>query len=465
MSDPTSGPTNDPTRTPKESLPRVVWRRIRRELRALPRSLVSLAAVAATLALFAVIYLSYDLAKGHLSPCETVYQQTAIGMKTSLKFLKTEGELQIGREQLTDLDERAQMAALNLKTCCTVLDAGRLEPEQLLQWKGSARAYEYQLGDFADLVRKAVQEGITTSSIAANAAPPPAPPQIKEKIDSEVAAAKEISRTFNREVVEVRKAQALETLKATPPRHVAIEAQESEPNDDGLSTNEIALEKWITGSIGAPKDADYFAFTTPETHRDWIRVELQNRSTSLEPRIELFDAEKTSRGEVHKTTLGADLTYSFVAAPATADVARVSNYYGERNGVYILRVVPTRAYDAHEPNDDILHAKQISIATPVEAGIMDRHDSDHFVVPADDKEHTLRASVQNRSSTLRPEIAVFDTNKAMIGTARNTTPGGDTNYTFKLAPGGVYYVRVRDYYSDAAGDYTLTLSEEKGSDG
>ena len=93
------------------------------------------------------------------------------------------------------------------------------------------------------------------------------------------------------------------------------------------------LGKWITGSIGAPKDADYFAFTTPETHRDRIRVELQNRSTTLEPRIELFDAEKTSRGELHKTTPGADIAYTFVASPATAYVARVSNYYGESKGV------------------------------------------------------------------------------------------------------------------------------------
>ena len=56
-------------------------------------------------------------------------------------------------------------------------------------------------------------------------------------------------------------------------------------------------------------------------------------------------------------------------------------------------------------------------------------------------------------------------NKALIGTSRNTTAGGDTSYTFKLQPGGAYYVRVRDYYSDGAGDYTLTLDEETGSDG
>ncbi len=453
---------DDPKDDPAQSKPmRKLWRRIRGELHALPRSIVSIGAMGAALALITVVYLGYDLAKGKISPCEAVYQQTSVGLKTRISFLKTEGELQLGREQLTDLDERAQMAALNLKTCCTVLDAGRLNPEQFLQCKGSARAYEARLADIADLVRKAVKEGITTSSIAAHATPPPAP--IKEKIDSEVAAAKEISRAFNQNVVAVRKEQALETLKAMPPRHVTVKAQESEPNDDGLTTNEIALDTWITGSVGAPKDADYFAFTTPETYRDRIRIELQNRSTTLEPRLELFDAEKTSHGEVHKTTPGADVAYALVAPPATTYLVRVSNYYGNTVGVYLMRVVAMKAYDAHEPNDDVLHAAEVSVGKPIAAGIMDKSDIDYFAVRSGDKEGMLRAAVQNRSTTLQPEVAVYDSSKALVGSKSNTTAGGDTSYAFKVKPDTTYYVRVRDYYASAAGDYTLTISV--GSDG
>ena len=149
--------------------------------------------------------------------------------------LKTEGELEIGREQLTDLDESAQMTALNLKTCCTVLDAGRLDPEQFLQCKGSARAYEASLADIAGLVRQAVKEGITTSSIAATAAsapvPVPVPDGLKQKIDIEVKSAQQVSRDFNQKVVAVRHEQALATFETTPPQSVPIEAQEREPND------------------------------------------------------------------------------------------------------------------------------------------------------------------------------------------------------------------------------------------
>jgi hypothetical protein len=432
--------------------------------RRLPRALVPFAATGAALALMAIVYLGYDLAKGTLSPCESIFQETALGLSTRISFLRTEGELQIGREKLTDLDERAQMAALNLKTCCTVLDAGRLDPEQFLQCKGSARAYEARLEDIAELVRKAVKEGITTSSIAAGAAPQPAP-AVKERIESEVKAAQEVSRAFNSTVVAVREEQALATLRATPPRNVTIEAQESEPNDDGLATNAIALGTWITGAIGAPSDGDYFSFTSPEAHRDWMRIELQNRSATLEPKLELYDEEKSSLGAVNKTTPGADLSYAFVAAPSTPYAVRVSNYYGNSVGVYLLRVVAAKAYDAHEPNEDILSAKEIAVGAPLMAGIMDKADIDFFTLASGGKDGVLIAALKNRSPTLQPEIAVYDAAKTLIASRQNTTAGGDVSLSFKARPQATYYLRVRDYYQSAAGDYTLTVTASPPGDG
>ena len=430
------------------------------------RYAIPIGTMGGTLALMAIVYLGYDLAKGELAPCESIFQQTSVGLSTSIKFLKTEGQLQIGREQLTDLDERAQMAALNLKTCCTVLDAGRLDPEQFLQCKGKARAYESRVEDIADLVRSAVREGITTGSIAANAAPAaPLPAReakinktVEAKINKEVEAARTISREFNQKVVQVAKDQALQTLKATPPRNIAIEAQEAEPNNDILTTNELALGKWVTGSVGAPKDADFYTFTTPEAHRDWIRVELQNRSTTLEPKLMLYDAQKTHIGTQVKKTSGADLTYSFVAAPKTKYVVRASNYYGENVGVYLIRVVPAKAYDAHEPNGDILKAKKIDVGATLEASVMDKHDMDYYVIKTGDEEVNVRIDLENRSTTLRPEIGLYDANKTWVGHQINKTGGGDASYTFKAQPNTKYYIRIRDYYADAAGDYTMILS-------
>jgi len=447
---------NRPSNAPKRSL--------------FARYAIPIGTMGAALTLMTVVYLGYDLAKGELAPCESIFQQTSVGLTTSIKFLKTEGELQIGREQLTELDERAQMAALNLKTCCTVLDAGRLDPEQFLQCKGKARAYESRIGDIVDLVRTAVREEIMTGSIAANAAsaPPAAPAQSKPKINAsvkteitkEVEAARNISREFNKQVVQVAKERALQTLKATPPRNIAIEAQESEPNNDILTTNELTLGKWVTGSVGEPKDADFYTFTTPETYRDWIRIELQNRSTTLEPRLMLYSAQKAHLGTQLNKTHGADVTYRFVGAPNTKYIVRASNYYGETVGVYLIRVVPANAYDEYEPNGDILKAKKIDVGSTVEASVMDNHDMDFYVIKTGNDEANVRIEIENRSTTLRPEIGLYDANKTWLGHQINKTGGGDASYTFKAPPNSKYYIRIRDYYGEAAGDYTMNLSAE-----
>lgn len=427
----------------------------------LARYLIPIGSMAAGLSLIAIVYLGYDLAKGSISPCEAVFQESSVGLKTKISFLKTEGELEIGREQLAELSERAQMTALNLKTCCTVLDAGRVDPEQFLQCKGSVRSYEARLDDIAELVRTAVREGISTGSVATTAATAaPAPPaQVQAKIAEEVAEAKKISRDFNKQVVEVRKEQALETLKATPPQNVTIEAQESEPNSDLLTTNGLTLDTWVTASIGDGKDNDYFVFTTPKTHRDWIRIELQNRSTTLEPRIRLYDAKKVSLGDRYTTTSGADLAYDFVGAPDTTYIARVSNYYGENPGVYLLRVVATKAYDSFEPNDDILHAGSIAIGDEVKAGIMDGGDGDYYRIVAGDEAASMLIKVANTSTTLRPQITLYDANKAQVGSQYNATSGGDSSYAFNAAPKATYYIRVRDYYGEQPGTYTLSVNE------
>src|SRR5262249_27881150 len=158
--------------------------------------------------------------------------------------------------------------------------------------------------------------------------------------------------------------------------------------------NEIKLNTWVTGAIASGKDADTFAFTTPETYRDKIRIELQNRSTTLEPKLELFDNEKTSIGSIYKTTPGADVAYVFASKPATSYAVRLSNYYGESTGLYLVRVAPMKAYDASEPNDDILHAKPIAVGATVAANIMDKSDYDYYAVTAGAKEVMMVASLK-----------------------------------------------------------------------
>lgn len=449
----------------EEQTPRVRKKRLRLG------SYGQVVAVTGSLLVLALLYLGYDLLRTNLTPCEAIFQQTSVGLTTKVSFLKTEGELKIGREQLTELDERAQMTAINLKTCCTVLDAGRLDPEQFLQCKTNARDYEARVEDIVALVRTAMREtdtppstGITPTAVAAsptNTATSTPKHQVDKAITMKVSEARKASKTFNHQVVEVRKEQALRSLEAVPPRHIEIGARENEPNNDSLSTNQLGLDTWVAASIDPSKDADFFAFTTPPDHRDWIRIEVENRSTTLEPRIELFDAEKTSLGSVYKTTAGADIVYTFVAKPDTRYAARVSNHYGNSVGVYNVRVVPTKSYDAFEPNDGLLTAKPISIGKGTEAAIMDGVDKDFFSFEIPEKQPAeLQVRVENRSTTLHPAVVIYDPAKSRIAGTYNTTGGADVTQTFKPTQSGRYFVHVYDHYQSAVGAYTIHVSSK-----
>jgi hypothetical protein len=405
---------------------------------------VPLAGVTAALGVFAVIFFGYDVAKGKVSPCDSVFQESSVGMTTKIKFLKAEGELKLGREKVAELSERAQMAALGLKTCCVVLDAGRIDPEQFLSCKAKARAYDTQVENIVAKVQAAA---------AGNGSPAPA-------LTAEFEAAVATSRDLNRSVVKISREQQLQSLQTAAANKVAVSATEAEPNDDALNANVLTLAKVARASVGIAKDVDVFTFTTPPDHRDWVRIELKNLSTTLEPNIELLDSAKASLGAVRNTTPRGDLVHEFVAAPSTTYSFRVSSYYGAATGVYAISATPVKAYDSFEPNETVLTAKRITQSVPVLAKIMDKADVDYFVVDAaGPSERKLRLVIANNSTTLHPAATVYDAGKTEIASDRNTTAGGDLQLDFMSGPGPVY-VRISDYYKAEAGAYTLTVKPQ-----
>jgi hypothetical protein len=105
--------------------------------------------------LIIVTYLGYDLLKGIVSPCETIYEQTSVRLGTKLEILQTKGELHVGREKVQDLTEAAQMTALNLKTCCVVLDEGGVDSAGFLQCKNAAQNYEAEIETVVSSIEEA----------------------------------------------------------------------------------------------------------------------------------------------------------------------------------------------------------------------------------------------------------------------------------------------------------------------
>ena len=406
-----------------------------------------LTGVTVALLMFAVVYLGYDLVKGKVSPCESIFQQASAGLTTKIEFLKAKGEIKLGASKVAELSDRAQVAALSLKTCCTVLDAGRINPEQFLECKAKARTYDERVDDVVEILRSRL------AGAGAAAAEP------VEGLSAAIAKASDASRALNTQVSQVVTEQEIKTLKAVPANRRAIDAAEREANDDALNANLIELGKTVQAAIGAEGDADVFTFTTPPTYRDWIKINVENRSTTLHPHLDLLDAAKANVGGTSNTTAGGDVSYEFVAAPGATYSARIASHYGNSTGVYFLSVVATKAYDALEPNDDILTAHKIAEGTPVKAAIMDKNDVDFFVVPGAANERSMTVTLTNGSATLRPNVAIYDAAKTQISSQSNTTAGGDVTYSFK-APNGPVYIRVADHYSGDAGAYTLTVAPQ-----
>lgn len=409
-----------------------------------------LAGITAALGAFAVLYLGYDLIKGKVSPCETIFQQASAGLTTKIEFLKAKGEIKLGASKVAELDERAQMAALSLKTCCTVLDAGRINPEQFLECKSKTRAYDERIEDIAAIVRAALPASSGSASAATTSG---------GSLTTAVDAARAVSKELNTSIVQVVADQGLKSLRAVPAARHKVDAAEREPNDDGLNANLIELAKTVKAAIGPGREADVFTFTTPPTYRDWIRIEVENQSTTLEPNVQLYDADKANIGSTSNTTAGGDANYEFVATPGATYSVRVASHYGSANGVYLLRVLPKKAYDASEPNDDVLHARRIEEGVAVKAAIMDKFDVDVFQVAGAKVDRQMKVTFANGSATLHPNVTVYDAGKTQIGSTSNTTAGGDLTYTFK-APKGPIYLRVADHYSGDKGDYTLTIAPQ-----
>ena len=153
-----------------------------------------LIAVSAIIGLMVVAYLFYEFNR---PSCETIFEQTSVQFGAKIKLLETQGEATIGRQKIQDLTEAAQITALNLKTCCIVLNSGALDANQFLECKDTAKKYEKQL----ELVLTRLKE-LDKAKKAGNTK---AVEEKQKQINETVAYAKNVSTTFQQKVEELPK--------------------------------------------------------------------------------------------------------------------------------------------------------------------------------------------------------------------------------------------------------------------
>jgi hypothetical protein len=88
------------------------------------------------------------------------------------------------------------------------------------------------------------------------------------------------------------------------------------------------------------------------------------------------------------------------------------------------------------------------------AGIMDNKDHDWYRVSGAGKPNVM-VTFENLSTTLKPDVKVYDGNKSLIVEKYDGTPGANLSFAVDIKQARDFYVEVAPYGS--AGKYRLRV--------
>ena len=233
--------------------------------------------------------------------------------------------------------------------------------------------------------------------------------------------------------------------------------REVERNDTNLLANGIALGQPVEAEINADLgDVDCFRVTTPPAPRDILAIEVQNRSQTLAPVLKIYDAESRILDWGKESKHPGDSLTVYIAPQPNVTLYVVVSGYGSTGGAYRLNVKPLKAFDAYEPNDDILSARRILIGQTIEANIMDAQDTDYysFLSP---RTGFVSINIRNRSTTLIPALTTFTPDMRNSGFGQDVRAlGAGLHHSMEVQEGLVYFLQVWSQ-GNSTGAYDLTV--------
>ena len=114
-------------------------------------------------------------------------------------------------------------------------------------------------------------------------------------------------------------------------------------------------------------------------------------------------------------------------------------------------------------NSTILTAAPIDLGRNVDSRMATEKDSDFFAftAPAGPRD-IVRVHVENKSTTLAPDLRLFGANRAELGREYTTTRGANVTMSLVTIPGAKYFAEVRPWAG--SGEYTLTAAPQKAFD-
>ena len=198
------------------------------------------------------------------------------------------------------------------------------------------------------------------------------------------------------------------------------------------------------GEIFTTTDTRFYKIDNALKLRDLAIVRLQNESTTLRPNLKIFNANKSLIAEPYDSNPGASVEHQLPLTPGQPIYLQVLPY--GTTGKYKISVTPQKAYDAFEANDDLLTPAAVKIGMDVNANIMDDKDHDWYRVSGATNPN-VKVTFENLSTTLRPDVKVYDANKSLIVEKYDGTPGANLGFAVDIKQPRDFYVEVVPYGS------------------
>lgn len=112
--------------------------------------------VLAVLVVVAVAPYAYGLiTKTIASPCEDIFRQTRLILDSKLEPIKAKGTVLMEEAIISNLTERSEMMAMNLKTCCVALHEDKIDSTEFLGCKETMRSYEASIEKVSQVLDEA----------------------------------------------------------------------------------------------------------------------------------------------------------------------------------------------------------------------------------------------------------------------------------------------------------------------
>jgi hypothetical protein len=209
----------------------------------------------------------------------------------------------------------------------------------------------------------------------------------------------------------------------------------------------------VSGEIGANSANNFYRFDNPLKQRDLVLIRLENKSSTLMPNLNFYDANRSKVGYRYDSTPGATLEQLMPVDPGQTFYVEVTPV-SPSAGAYELSAIPQKAYDSNEPNDNQLSPTPVAFGQSVEGGIMDKGDRDWFRFTGTTSAK-INIVLENLSTTLKPWVKVYSATKSLTTDKYDSTPGAGLDFTAEVEAGKDFFIEVLPY--DTSGRYKLSI--------